>query len=64
MVALGACKIMIYEKRPSRGHLLEIGMISVFMTDGIFTHHILYDIFDNGEEFVEIWVPYNKVTHG
>jgi hypothetical protein len=56
---------MIEIIRNQREDLLQIGTLTLFWRKdfGGGTTYILYDIFDNGEEFVEIWIKYNEVMH-
>jgi len=56
---------MIEIIRNQREDLLQIGTVTLIWKkdSGVGTHYILYDIFDNGEEFVEMWIKYNEVMH-
>lgn len=48
------------EKREDLVWDIGVVMFSVYLDCYI----VLYDIFDNGKEFAEIWIPYKEVTHG
>ena len=50
---------MIERRIATRADLMEIGtIITTVCYLGYFNNFILYDIFDNETELVEIWVPY------
>ena len=51
---------MIENKVEKREYLFEIGTIAFFGGNDAWLHHILYDIFDDGENFIEIWIPYSQ----
>ena len=59
---------MIEKRFRDRESLKEIGSIEswpIYCDDNTqISFYVLYDIFDNDEEFVEIWIPYNKAMHG
>lgn len=46
---------MIEKKRKSREELMSIGSLCLLPNSQ--TDLILYDIYDNGIDFVEIWIP-------
>lgn len=52
---------MIENRVESRESLNEIGTVA-HLGEDFSQPYVLYDIFDNDEEFVEIWVPWKKIT--
>lgn len=52
--------MMIENKIEYRECLKPIGTITIFCIKYGWIEYILYDIFENEEEFVEIWIPYLK----
>lgn len=52
---------MIENRVKSREDLSEIGTVA-HLGEDFSQLYVLYDIFDNDEKFVELWIPWKKIT--